>query len=207
MPLNNTGRNALLTSGKAGITHVGLLTDIATAEVSGGSYARQAITWQAAGTPAAGQAGNNGAISIPIPAGTTVQSVGLWDALSAGNLLGVEPYGSAGQVVKGVGTVVSIASDQIQSNGHGLVTDDRVFFSTVNGEALPAGLSATVLYFIRATGATVDLFTVATTSGGAAVDITGLGEVAFWKTVPNTFASAGSLSIATNALLLDLTFG
>lgn len=206
MPLNNLGRNALLTSGKAGITHLGLLADVSSTEVSGGTYARQPITWQAAGTPAAGQAGNNGAITVLIPAGAVVQAVGLYDALTVGNLLGVEPYGSVGQVVKGVGTI-DAATDLFLSKGHGLTTDDRVFFSTVNGEAIPTGIVTTTLYFVLAAGLTADVFQVSATSAGTALNVTVSGEFAFWKTVPNTFASAGNLSVATNALLLDLTFG
>ena len=205
MPLITAGRNALLTSGKAGFTHVGALTDVATTETSGGSYARQAITWQAAGTPAAGQAGNNGILTIPINTGVTIQSLGLYDALSAGNLLGVLPYGSSGQVVKGVATI-DATTDLFLSKGHGVTTDDRVFFSTVNGEAIPTGVVVTTLYFVLAAGLTADAFSVSATSGGAALNVTVSGECAFWKTVPNTFASAGNLTIATNALLLDLTF-
>lgn len=205
MAYTTAGRNAIGTSGKAGITHVGLSTDLVGTEVTGGSYARQAITWAAMGTPAPAQSGNTGAISIPVPAGVTPMVVTYYDASTAGNRLGDFGYGSSGQQAKGLGVVVSIASDSIQSNGHGLTTDDRVFFSAVNGESLPAGLSATTLYFVRATGLTTDVFTVATTSGGAAVDITGLGEVMWQKTVLNAFASAGNLTFAINALIFDLT--
>lgn len=205
MPMNNTGRNALLTSGKGGITHIGALTDIATTETSGGSYARQPIIWQAAGTPAAGQAGNNGAIAIPIAAGQTIQALGLFDALSAGNLLGVQPYTGAGGTVKGFATIDAV-TDLFLSKAHGLTTDDRVFFSTVNGEAIPTGIVTTTLYFVLAAGLTADVFQVSTTSGGAALNVTVSGEAAFWKTIPNTFAIAGSLTLATNALLLDFTF-
>lgn len=206
MPLTAAGRNALLTSGKAGFTHVGALTALTPTEVAGGAYARQPVTWQAAGTPAAGQAGNNGAIAIPIPVSTTPMALGLYDALSAGNLLGTIPYGSAGQPVSGVGTI-DAATDLVLSKGHGVTTDDRVYVSAVNGEALPTGLSATTLYFVLAAGLTADAFALSTTSGGAAVNVTVSGELAFWKTVPNLFSSAGNINIATNALLLDLNFG
>jgi hypothetical protein len=202
MPLNNTGRNALLSTGKGGITHVGALTDVNTTEVAGGSYARQAVTW---GTAASGKASNTGALSIPIPAGTTATVLGLYDALSSGNLLGLVGLGSSGQLTQGVATVDT--ADLFTSNGHGLTTDDRVFFSTVNGESLPTGLSATTLYFVLASGLTANAFKVATTSGGTALDITVAGEVAFWKTVPNPFASAGNLTVAIGALNIDLTFG
>lgn len=196
----------MLTSGKAGFTHVGALTALTPTEVAGGAYARQAVTWQAAGTPAAGQAGNNGAIAIPIPIATTPVALGLYDALSAGNLLGTQPYGSAGQPVSGVGTI-DAATDLVLSKGHGVTTDDRVYFSTVNGEAIPTGIVVTTLYFVLAAGLTADAFAVSTTSGGGALNITVSGEVAFFKTVPNLFTSAGNINLATNALLLDLNFG
>lgn len=201
MPYTTAGRNALLTSGKGGVTHVGAVTDIAGTEVAGGSYARQAVTWGAA---ASGAATNTGALTIPIPAGSTVVALAYYDAVSAGNLLGVFPYGSAGQVLDGVATVT--AADTFTSNVHGLAADDRVFVAAVAGETLPAGLSATTLYYVRATGLTADTFTLATTSGGAAVDVTDAGELVWFKTVPNTFASAGNLTVAIAAASIDLTF-
>lgn len=201
MALNTAGRNALLTSGKGGFTHVGALTDLSTTAVAG---ARQAVTWQAAGTPAAGQAGNNGSISIPIASGETPMVLGLYDALTAGNLLGIFGYGSSGQQVKGLATVLA-SSDVFTSYAHGLTTDDRVFFSAVNGEAIPTGIVVTTLYFVLASGLTTDAFSISTTSGGGALNVTVSGETMFQKTVPNTFASAGNLTIATNALILDLT--
>lgn len=201
MPLNTAGRNALGTSGKGGITHLGALTDLTPTEVAGGSYARQALTF---GAMASGQASNSGALTVPIPAGTTVVALGTYDALSSGNFLGHHPLGSAGQLVDGVATVAT--TDIFTSVAHGLTTDDRVFFSTVAGETLPTGISATAVYFVLASGLTADAFKVSTTSGGTALDITAAGECAFFKTVPNTFASAGNLTIAGGALVLDLTF-
>jgi hypothetical protein len=83
---------------------------------------------------------------------------------------------------------------------HGLTTDDRVFFSTASTDAIPTGISTTTLYFVLASGLTADAFKVSTTSGGTALDVTAAGECSFFKTVPNTFASAGNLVIATGAL-------
>jgi len=57
-----------------------------TSEVTGGSYARQALTWAAASGGAATTTG--GTVSIPIPSGSTVRSLGLWDALSGGSFWG-----------------------------------------------------------------------------------------------------------------------
>lgn len=201
MPLTTVGKNKLLDSGKVAITHIGAFSDLGTTEVAGAT--RQPVTWIAA---AGGLVNNNASISVPIGAGLTAQTLGFFDALTAGNSLGYWPIGSAGQVVRGVGTVDSIATDLIQSAGHGLTTDDRVYFWPGGDAALPAGLSAATLYFVRAASLTTDLFSVALTSGGAAVDITAAGEMAFAKTVPNTWASAGNLVLATNQLVLDLNF-
>jgi hypothetical protein len=196
--LTAAGRNALLNSGKAGFTHASAMTDLTTTEATG--VTRQAITW---GTASGGTVTNTGALTIPVGASNTVVGVGLYDAVTAGNLLGIAlqgsttpPYGFA---------IVTATSDTFTGNvAHGLTTDDRVaFVPTANG-SLPTGLSATTLYFIRATGLTTTAFTVATTSGGAAVDVTADGNVVFGKTTPQTFSLSGNLTIAIGALTLDL---
>lgn len=183
-------------------THIGAYQDLGTTESTGGSYARQAITWTAASN---GVIDNNAQLTIPIAAGQTIVAISVHSAITGGTLYGWFPYGSSGQVLKGVGTVAA-TSDTFSSPAHGLTTDDRVFFAAVAGETLPTGLSATTLYYVRSTGLTTDAFTVATSSGGAAVNVTTDGEVAWFKTVPNTFASAGNIVIAANALDFDLTF-
>lgn len=53
-------------------------------EVTGGSYARQAATFDAA---ANGATANSGAINFTSMPGVTVTHVGLWDASSNGNFL------------------------------------------------------------------------------------------------------------------------
>lgn len=200
MPLTATGRNSILTSGASAITHLGALTALTPTEASGGSYARQAITFAAA---ASGIRDNNAQIVIPIPASTTVVAVSGYDASTSGNMLAYGGIGSS--LLKGVGTVITAAGDAISSNGHGLVNTDRVMVFTVAGESLPTGLAATTLYFV--VGATTDSFQLSLTSGGAAVDITALGDLGWAKTVPETFSSAGNLTIATGAYDLDFNFG
>lgn len=197
MPLTTTGKTNLVSV--TSYTHAGAYTDLGATEVAGGSYARQAITWAAAATPRV----NSAQISVPIPAGTTVVAAGVWDASSAGNSQG---FWQIGSTLAGV-AVVTASTDTFQSIGHGLTTDDRVFFVAPVGQSgVPAGLSATTLYFVRATGLTADAFTVATTSGGAAVNVTADGEVGFFKTVPQTFSIAGNLVLpATTGLVIDVT--
>jgi hypothetical protein len=71
------------------------------------------------------------------------------------------------------------------------------------GEALPAGLTEGVIYFV--VSAATDTFEVSLTSGGASVNLTGQGEL-FWQTVvPETFGSQGQVTVAAGALVLDAT--
>jgi hypothetical protein len=204
MPLTTTGRNKLLDSGKnTAFSHVGALIDLTPTETSGGAYARQAITWAAA---ASGAIANSGSITIPINAGQTIVAISLHDAVSAGNVTGYQGINSSA-TKKGVGSVTTTGTTHlITSSAHGLATDDRIMFWPAGDAALPAGLSAGTLYFVLAAGLTADVFRVSTTSGGAGVNITATGELAFGTTVPQTFAISGNLTIANAALGVDLTF-
>jgi hypothetical protein len=79
MALTTAGRNAILASGAPGITHIGAYEDLGTTETSGGSYARQAITFAAA---AGGIRDNNAQLSVPIAAGKTIVVASAHDALT-----------------------------------------------------------------------------------------------------------------------------
>lgn len=202
MPLNTNGRNAMLTGGLGNaVTHVSAHTAVPNTsgsnEATGGSYARQPVTWN---TVASGQRTNNGAISIPVPAGT-YGYVGLWNALTVGTFYGWLPFNSS--TMYGFGTVDSagVTGNLIQSAAHGLVNNDRVLLFNVFAESLPTGVSEDTEYFV--VGSTTNTFQVSATSGGAAIDITAQGELFFMKVVPEVFASAGSISIADTALVLD----
>lgn len=196
--LTAAGRNALLTSGKAGFTHVSAMTDLTTTEATG--VTRQAVTWGAA---SAGTTTNTGALTIPVGSGNTVVGVGLFDAVSAGNLLGIALQGST---TPPYGFVTATAStDVFASNvAHGVTTDDRVAFVPVANGSLPTGVSGTTLYFVLASGLTTTAFKVSTTSAGTALDVTADGNAVFGKTTPQTFSLAGNLTIAIGAITLDL---
>ena len=92
-------------------------------EVSGGSYARAAITtstgWSAiSGAPGApGQISNGGTVTFATPSANwgTVLAIGVYDALTAGNLLYWNPITS--QVIN-TGTVASFSA------GNLVVSDD-----------------------------------------------------------------------------------
>lgn len=87
MPYTNTGKNTMLDA--LGITHISAHTaapgETGINEVTGGTYARQSLTFSAA---AAGTKDSSNVPAIPIPAATTVTHLGYWDALTVGNFLG-----------------------------------------------------------------------------------------------------------------------
>lgn len=102
MALNDTALDAMLDHLDTLITHVSAHTadpgTTGTSEVTGGSYARQSITFAAS---SAGNLNSSNTPVIPIPAGTTITHLGLWSALSAGTFYGSvditdETFGSAG---------------------------------------------------------------------------------------------------------------
>lgn len=83
-------------------------------EVSGGSYARVAVTW---GTPSSGTVANTNAPTVNLPASTTAAYVGVWSASSGGTYYtglpmspSVTTGASAGTVPFAVGALTVTAS-------------------------------------------------------------------------------------------------
>lgn len=98
--LTTTGKNAALAA--VGITHVSLHTadpgDSGASELSGGSYARLPITWNA---PAAGNLDSADQPAFDVPGGNTINHVGYWTALTggecrAGGTITPETFGADG---------------------------------------------------------------------------------------------------------------
>jgi hypothetical protein len=205
MGLNTNGRNACLTGGLGNVvTHVSGHTDIPDAtgsnEITGGSYARIAVTWTAV---ASGVRDNSAQLSHAVPAGSTFAYYGLWDALTAGNFYGSIPRTGSGETLYGFGSVDSagVTSNSIQSAAHGLSDAMRVVLTAVLAESLPSGLNATTIYFV--VGSTTNTFQLSLTLSGAAVDISGQGELFWQRVVPEAFASAGNHITAAGALDLS----
>lgn len=202
MPFNTNGRNAMLSGGLGNaVTHLSVHDAVPDAagsdEIAGGSYARQAVTWDA---PAGGARDNSGTITHEMPGGSTAVAYGYADALAAGAHYG---HSLVGSTREGFGCVsaAGVTANSIQSAGHGLSNGNRVAVYNVHAESLPAGLAELVLYFV--VGAAADTFQVSLTEGGGAVDITGQGELWWQDCVPETFGSAGQLVADPGELLLD----
>lgn len=88
------------TAGKNAITHIGLVNASGT-ELSGGSYARKAVTW---GTESSGSWHMSADLTFDVPAGATVGGWRGFSALTAGTNYGgadltQESFASAGQYV------------------------------------------------------------------------------------------------------------
>jgi hypothetical protein len=89
MALNDNGRNVQV----SGLTAVALYASLHTsepnasgsAELTGGSYTREAISWGAA---SGGTASNDLAIVFDVPTGTTITYLGYWSAASGGTFYG-----------------------------------------------------------------------------------------------------------------------
>jgi hypothetical protein len=158
-------------------------------EVSGGSYARQLMGWDAA---ASRIADNTDAESVPIPASTTVRWLGRWSAATVGTFYGMVPNGSTAAHV-----CVGLDTDTIYAPAHGFAANDTVVFVEIDG-SVPTGLVAGTVYYVRASPG-ADTFTVAATLGGAAVNITASKAAIVFDIIEETFAAAGTLELAAGA--------
>lgn len=216
MPFNDTAKNAALEAldeSASQVTHVGIhtLTDPGTGtnansgEAAGGSpaYARQAATWAAASSA---QKSNSGSLTFDVPAGT-YGFFTLWNASTGNtnNYRGYIPFGGA-SALKGFFSVdTTLSNDQMFSVAHGMSDGDRVMLFNVFSESLPTGLAEGTIYYVVSSA--TNTFKVSASSGGSAVDITGVGGgEGFWqRVIPETFGSQGQITAAVSALVLDLT--
>lgn len=194
--LTDVCKNAMLDSAVAGAPGTALFLGLHTAlgasstEVTGGSpaYARKAITWNAAAT---GTKTIVAAVTFDVPAATTIRAVGLWSASGAGTQRAWLPAGSTARRAFSV-IAGDLAGDTIQSPGHGFAAGNSVCFWPTIGAGLPTGLAEDTEYFVIATGLTTDVFKVSATLGGAAVDLTAIGDGDVQKFTPEVFAAQGT---------------
>ena len=110
--------------------------------------------------------------------------VGLYDAITAGNLTDVIPNDGTDPIIV-MAMPADLATDLLSSPAHGLTTDNQVRFEAFPGASgLPTGLSENTTYWVIATGLTADQFKVSTTQGGGAVNITAAGRALLMKLTP-----------------------
>ena len=168
-----------------------------TNELTGGSpaYARKAATWNNA---AAGAKAINGTIVFDVAAAAVVRFVGFWDAVTAGNFLGMSP--NAGTIPQAF-VVPDATADVLECVAHGFVNTETVVVWAVPGDPLPTGLVEGTVYFVI--NATTDDLQLSATSGGAAVAITAIGAGMLQKLVVETFGGQGTHTITACTMSLD----
>lgn len=163
-------------------------------EVTGGSpaYARRAYAFAAASS------GTRSASSTPtfdVPAGTTVQWVGLWGQGSPSQFLGMHALGGSEKEfwVQTLGSPDGV----IGCVSHGYSNGDQVVFY---GSTPPTGLTEGTLYYVI--NSSTNFFGVSTTAGGPGIPITGYGsdECKVSKIVPETFGSQGTLQLSSGSI-------
>ncbi|SRR6266498_6000459 len=204
--LPDATKNALLDSAVAGglltTPFLSLHTGFPPAggnEVTGGSpaYARKSITWNAA---AAGSKSIAAAQTFDVPA-TTVRAVATYDASTAGTQKAWSPAGASARRAFDV-TAAGVTANTIDSPAHGLVAGNSVIVWATIGSALPTGLAEDTEYFVIAAGLTTDVFSLSTTLGGSAIDITAIGDGDVQKFVPESYGAQGTYTASTFSVAL-----
>jgi hypothetical protein len=207
--LPDATKNALLDSAVSGglvtsATHMGLHTAFPPStgnELTAGSpaYARQAIAWAAA---AAGSKAITGTETFDVPAASTVRCIATWNQLASGGTM--NSWSPAGATARRAISVdaAGVTANDIFSPGHGLVAGNSVLFWATIGSVLPSPLAEDTEYFVIAAGLTTDSFRVSTTLGGAAVDLTAIGDGDVQKFTPEVFAAQGTYTVSTYAVSL-----
>lgn len=161
MSFSTTAKNTVLNAiaPDAISLHSGFPGNTGANELSGSGYARAACTFNAA---SGGVRTINAAVNLTVGAGHTVRWAGIWQA---GTFLGYSPNGGNPKEFQ-----ASASLDAITCPAHGYADTQKIAFY---GDTVPAGLTEGTVYFVR--DATTDTFKVAATSGGAAIDLTGIG--------------------------------
>lgn len=206
MHLSNFLENALLDhiTNQASLTATGLFgslhddspAETGTNELTGGSYARQAIAFAAAASGTTSNSAQEEWDLTGVTAGE-VLFVGLFDASTSGNFYWTAPLGGT------PATFTALASnEQLTSHDHTLVDDDRVVVAAAPGSPLPTGLSEDTVYWV--VGEAEPVFQLSLTQGGGAINITADGEGIAFFVDAKSFNSGDTFRVAIGDLDLTL---
>lgn len=170
----------LQNSAAAGSLYVSLHTaepgeagDQTTNETAYSGYLRVAVARSGAGWTVSGnQVSNAAAIAFALCGitGATITHFGIGtDSAGAGLLLYSGPLGTVVQ-----GPFTAKVDDTITIPGHSLAVNERVAFYPAFGSSLPTGITEGTIYWVITVSG--DDITISTTQGGAAVNITAVGD-------------------------------
>src|SRR5262245_23710085 len=182
--------------------HVALFTVAPTdsgggTEVTGGSYARVQVTNNNTNFPNASSGLKQNGTAITFAQASAdwgiVVAFGLFDASTSGNLL---YWGWLGTDDGDLFTATT--ADVLTAPGHTVVNDNVVRILIVPGGTLPTGLTEGTTYFVVSQSG--DTFSLSTTQGGGAVNITASGSGLVAKITTKTIQNGDTASFAINAL-------
>ena len=195
-------------TGYCGLIKTSGITDFRAGTVTEADYTgygtRPSISFGAVAdtSPAGGrQVANDVAVTFPQNTGSSqdVAAYGIWTAATAGTLKMIG-FLDSDPPIFGTG----LTSDLITSPAHGLQTDQRVYVLAAPGAIKPTGLSENTAYYVLAAGLTSDVFSLSTSSGGSAVDITVAGASLFMPYKAVTIAASATPEFAIGALVVQV---
>lgn len=173
-------------------------------EVTGGSYARVAITNNSTNFPnstGTSPTTKQNGTQITFPTATanwgTCVALGLFDNSSGGNLLAWTPLTGTSYTFTATGS-----SDEFWAPGSSYSNNDTVWLANTVGGTLPTGVNTATMYYI--VNVASDVFELSLTSGGAVINITSDGAGRIQATTPKTIDSGDSAIIAINSITLTL---
>ena len=165
-----------------------------TNELSGGSYARVVPTW---GTAAGGAISTTSVASaFNVPANGVVAWVGVFDALTAGNFVGMGPNGGAPQY----GVTAATTGNLFTAPGSSYANGTPVVLFNGAGATIPTNFTVgTIYYVVSASGAT---FSLSATLAGAAITVNAAGAGIVQYIAVETYTIAGTFTVSSDVLTL-----
>jgi len=112
-------------------------------ELTGGSYARIAITWSSASGSSKALSGTP--YTFNTPASSTAAFIGFWDAVSSGNFSGMFPNGGASVYTFSAPTSTST----LLAPGSSYSANQTVVVFPTAGSVLPTGLTGGTIYYVK----------------------------------------------------------
>ena len=168
-------------------------------ELAGGGYARVAVTNNTTNWPAGNPKSNGTAVTFPVATAdwSRAYSWQILDASSGGNRM---YWGPLAQNIK-TAVVNDTTNDTFFLPAHGWANDTILRVFTHPSNALPSPLTEDTRYWVISSA--TDTFKLATSSGGAAVNLTALGFVEVGEDKSLVVSSGGQASFGVGALVIQ----
>jgi hypothetical protein len=171
-------------------------------EPSVGSYARHAtaaVDWNSASGSGPSLISNANTLTFPTATADwgTIIAFGLYDALTAGNLLCWDYFGNYPWLPA---TVSAASPAVITAHAHGFSVSDLVQWSNEYGGTVPTFSQSNFTGNLTVTSPTADTFTV--TNGATAVNCSGTGNGMIRKLVPQAIANGSTAAFPAGSLVI-----